>query len=58
MDTEVIGMKSSRKRSVTRLANPPQVTHVYTPDREAMREALRTVLGLPKRRPFGQEVST
>jgi len=38
------------------LANSPEVVRVYDPDREAMRAALRVVLGLPKRPSFGQEV--
>jgi len=43
--------------SVMRVANPPQIERVYAPDHEAMRQALRVVLGLPKRPSFGQEVS-
>ena len=38
------------------LANSLEVERMYAPDREAMRAALRAVLGLPKRPPFGQEV--
>ena len=39
------------------LANAPVVERVWTPDRNAMRAALRVALGLPKQSPFGQEVS-
>jgi len=45
---------ASRRRKG--LAKSLAVERVYTPDREAMRAALRVVLGLPKRPSFGQEV--
>jgi hypothetical protein len=44
------------KQRRERLDKCPQIERVYTPDREAMVAALRVVLRLPKRPPFGQEV--
>ena len=34
-----------------RLANSPQLTRTYDPDRQSMLAALRAVLGLPKQLP-------
>jgi hypothetical protein len=50
------GMSPVPKKGAKRLANTLAAERTYTPDREAMRAALRVVLGLPKRPSFGQEV--
>ena len=41
--------------NIKRLANQPKLERVYVPDEMFMLEALRVVLGLPRRTPFGQE---
>jgi hypothetical protein len=53
-DREGQQVKADRKvviQRAKRLANPPEVERVWTPDRNAMLAALRVVLGLPKTPP-------